>query len=374
MEKYLDFLRYCLNDSLSLPESAKGINWMEMLAWAEEQAIVGIIYGGIQKAGEQIDIPFDALMEWVGYANQIEMQNKLLNKRCIEVSSYLKEQGFDICILKGQGNALMYPNPLLRISGDIDVWTRGKSIRDTILFAQKKNPGCKVIYYHVDYGLFKEIEVEIHYRPAFFNNLYVNRRLQKWFKASEDIQFGHERVLSEGDGKIVVPTWEFNVVFQLSHIYSHIIQEGIGLRQIIDYFYLLKSHTDNTESLSPDDSKQPEGKRTNLNETLKYLGLMELAGAVMWVLRDVLGLEEKYLIVAVDERRGRFLYDEIMQGGNFGQYDQRVKHNVGQLAKNLQRLRRDLRLFRFFPSECLWEPVFRVYHFLWRAWYKCRMF
>ena len=359
MEKYLDVLRYSLNDSRSLPESAKGIDWMKMLAWAEEQAIVGVIYGGIQKAGKQIDIPFDALMEWVGYANQIEMQNKLLNKRCIELSSYLKEQGFDTCILKGQGNALMYPTPLLRTPGDIDVWTRGKSIRDTILFAQKKNPGGKACYHHVDFGLFEETEVEIHYRPAFRNNLCVNNRLQKWFKASEDIQFGHERALSDGDGKIVVPTWEFNVVFQLCHVYSHIIREGIGLRQIIDYFYLLKSHTDSTEI-------------TNFNEILRSLGLMELAGAMMWVLRQVLGLDEKFLIVPVDERRGRFLYEEIMQAGNFGQYDQRVDHGVGQLSKNIQRLKRDVRLVRYFPSECLWEPVFRVYHFFWRIRYKSK--
>jgi hypothetical protein len=97
---------------------------------------------------------------------------------------------------------------------------------------------------------------------------------------------------------------------------------------------------------------------------------MELAGAMMWVLHEVLGLEEKFLIVPVDVRRGQFLYEEIMQAGNFGQYDQRVDHHAGQLYRNIQRLRRDMRLVRYFPSECLWEPVFRLYHFFWRMRYK----
>lgn len=53
---------------------------------------------------------------------------------------------------------------------------------------------------------------------------------------------------------------------------------------------------------------------------LEHLGLAKIAGAVMWVLKEVLGLEEKYLIAPVDERRGRFLLSEIMRGGNFGMY------------------------------------------------------
>lgn len=353
-DTYLEFLRYSIADEQIPPASAKGIDWKRMMAWAEKQAIVGVIYGGIQKAGKEISIPFDNLMEWGGYACQIEIRNRLLNKRCVELSAYLKEQGFESCILKGQGNSLMYPSPLLRSSGDIDVWTRGKSIRDTIKFARRNKPDGKACYHHVEYGFFEEVEVEIHYRPSYRCHFLANNRLQKWMKENEETQFGHERLLPEGEGKIVVPTWEFNVVFQLCHICNHMMFEGIGLRQIIDYYYLLKSNTDSTDYAVFD-------------KTLRYLGLMEMAGAMMWVMREVLGLEEKYLIAPVDERRGRFLYEEIMLGGNFGQYDQRVGHHGGQLSHNVRRLRRDVRLLRYFPSECLGEPVYRLWHFGWRV-------
>lgn len=92
----MQFLRYSIADEQIPPASAKGIDWKRMMmAWAEKQAIVGVIYGGIQKAGKEISIPFDNLMEWVGYACQIEIRNRLLNKRCVELSAYLKEQGFE---------------------------------------------------------------------------------------------------------------------------------------------------------------------------------------------------------------------------------------------------------------------------------------
>ena len=72
-----------------------------------------------------------------------------------------------------------------------------------------------------------------------------------------------------------VPTWEFNVVFQLSHIFKHLLQEGIGLRQLIDYYYLLCNR--------PDDSSVE-----NIKKTIQHLGLSPIAGAVMWIMKNVL--------------------------------------------------------------------------------------
>ena len=347
------------------------------MAWAEQQAVIGVIYGGIQRAGKSLGIPFNVLMEWVGYANQIELQNKLVNKRCVEVVEEFRKDGFECCILKGQGNAMMYPNPLLRNPGDIDLLVF-EPIRKVIGYVRGKNPNGKTVYHHIDYGLYKDVEVEVHYRPSFFNNLIANRRLQRWFEGHTD--FSDYADLPEGVGRIAVPSWEFNVVFQLSHIYHHVIQSGLGLRQIIDYYYLLKSHTEITE-------RRPmvgEGHTDSTDDTdfrpmaemegvLKHLGLMEIAGAVMWVLKEVLGMEERYLIVPVDERRGTFLLEEIMEGGNFGMWlkpDTGWLNGVSAIGRNILRLKRDIRLVRYFPSECLWEPVFRVWHFGWRVVHK----
>ena len=377
---HIDFLRFCLDQQRELPASASGIDWNEMLVWAERQAIVGIILGGITDARCQkedgksrLQIPYEVLMKWIGYANLIENRNKLLNKRCVEVGEYFRAKGFESCILKGQGNAMMYPNPLLRTPGDIDVWVMPDerlrvngsrlNVKEVIQLAREKNPNGKACYHHVDYGYFKEVEMEVHYRPTFMNNLIANRRLQQWMKAHEDEQFSHKITLPGQEKSISVPTWEFNVVFQLSHIYRHVIQRGVGLRQMIDYYFLLKSGNNNQVHGS---WFMVQGFTESLGETLKYLSLYKFAGAVMWVLKEVLGLEDQYLIVPVNERRGRFLYDEMMRGGNFGQYSADSRKPKGRIDQNIDRLKQDLRLVRYFPSECLWEPVFRAWHFFWR--------
>ncbi len=76
------------------------------------------------------------------------------------------------------------------------------------------------------------------------------------------------------------------------------------------------------------------------------------------------------MIFEPDEKRGRVLFAEIMKGGNFGHYDAENQKANNAIKKNVQRIKRDMRMMRYFPSECLWEPVFRVYHYFWRLRYN----
>lgn len=358
--RYVDFIKYAIAPSLNDVPNTDGIDWRRLYKFVDKQAILGIVFEGVKRLSEQgIKPPFDVLMDWIAIAENIERRNKVLNKRCDEVQKIYAEAGFVTCILKGQGNAQMYPNPLSRMPGDIDLWVKPDKdgIKGIIKYVRKHNPRARAEYHHIDYGDYNGVEVEVHYRPSFSNNLIYNRRLQKWFYAQAERQYAHTVDVPGNAGSICVPTFEFNIIFQLSHIYRHLIQEGIGLRQVIDYYYLLKSNTNCMDN-------------TNICDTLRYLGLVKIAEALMWVLHEILGLPEKYLIASKDEKRGRVLLGEILRGGNFGQYDDNNRKATTAVKKNIQRIKRDLRMMRYFPSECLWEPVFRVYHWIWRMKYN----
>ena len=363
---YVDFIRYSLDETLPLPKSLGSIDWGKLLCFANSQAIVGIVYEGIKRADKSISIPPTILYQFIGYTQQIELRNRELNERCIELRDVLKNEGFESCILKGQGNALMYSEPSRRTPGDIDIWLNienSKSnhlgIKEIIRWVRQINPHGGAEYHHVDYGDYKGVEVEVHYRPSFSNNLIYNRRLQNWFKAHAEKQFAHIVEIPGKEGNICVPTFEFNVVFLLSHFYRHLIKEGIGLRQVIDYYYLLRNAKDKLKIGNEE-----------LIITLRYLGLEKIAGAMMWVLNEVLGLQEVYLLAPMDAKRGELLLNEILRGGNFGHYNTTNRNASTRFKKNIQRLKRDFLMVRYFPSECLWEPVFRFYHFFWRLKYK----
>ena len=370
MQKFFQLLRYSIGASDEVPDITSDEEWHEIYEMAVMQSILGVMFEGVQRLGVQdVKPPLPLLMDWVAAVEEIEDRNREVNRAAVKLLAQLRQDGFEGCILKGQGNNLMYPNVYSRMSGDIDVWVRKdgllvggygllmgkKSVeREVIRYVKERNPKARALYHHIDYGDFEDIEVEMHYRPSFMFNPVHNGRLQKWFQDHAEQQFKHMVELPDGVGMIAVPDVEFNIVFQLSHIYNHVLHEGIGLRQMIDYFFLLRS-----EGLE-------QGEKC-YEETLRHLGLWKIAGAVMWVLHEVLGLEEQYLIASMDERLGKVLLSEIMQGGNFGQYDeQNIKAN-SPIKKNWQRIRRDFRLMRYFPSECLWEPAFRLYHFFWRT-------
>lgn len=360
---YLRYVRYCIDEQPCIPTIT---DWNALFAFMKEQALLGVGFRGVERmVKEGVAVPRKVVLKWYAVSEQIRRRNEVLNRRCVELTEMLRRDGFACCILKGQGNAMMYPESYSRMSGDIDVWlkkngeaTQGDEyVREVIRYAKEHNPEGIAAYHHVDYGDFYGVEVELHYLPAYVSSPIVNARLRKWQKKLEDEQFSHKVDLLDGAGQIVIPTIEFNIVYQLLHMIHHVFDEGIGLRQMMDYYYLLLKAKD--EEIS---------KREDVRETLKWLNLEKFAGAVMWVLHEVFGLEEKLMIVPQDERRGKFLLGEILYGGNFGKYDPRgsfVRWNnsIGSLLRHIEH---DSRLLRCFPSESLWEPIFRVYMHFWR--------
>ena len=101
---------------------------------------------------------------------------------------------------------------------------------------------------------------------------------------------------------------------------------------------------------------------------LKHLGLWKFAGAVMYVLHEALGLSEEKMIAPMDEKRGKLLLAEILNGGNFGQHFTKYGHftQQGMAKKYFLKIWRNMHFVRYFPAEALCEPIFRTWHFFWR--------
>ncbi len=363
--KHIEDLFQLVRLSIGTTDHFEGIlstaKWRQVFEMVKKQGLSGICFEGVEKLPEEMSPGENLIMDWMGEAVKIERRNSKLDHDVAEEVAWMEGEGFDCCLLKGQGNALLYPDPAARTPGDIDLWVRPKmsqglerDIKTIISFVRDRNIRAKAVYHHID-GLNQNgTEVEVHYRPHFMQNLTHNARLQHYFQEHADEQFTH--YVEIGSQKVAIPTDEFNIVFQLSHIYQHLFHEGIGLRQIVDYYYLLKQYVASSKD-----------SRTDWKSLLKHLGLFHVASALMWILTEKLGMDKDWAIVEPDGRRGNFVVKEILLGGNFGKYDNRnAKFGHSALGKNIQRLSRDARLVRYFPSEAISEPVFRLYHAWWR--------
>ena len=235
---FFDFLRFCIGSAKEIPDSLKEADWKELYRIAKKQCLVGVLFDGIKKLPvEHVGMKKELLLQWMAESQMLEKANVRLNDAAIQVSEWFRKKGFRTCILKGQGNALLYPNPYSRTPGDIDIWVEGGDKR-VISFVRSISPHEKACYHHIEFPPYKGVEVEVHYRPSFLLCFWHNRKLQKYYERVKEEQFSHRVMLGE-QGEVAIPTVEFNLIFQLTHIYAHLMNEGIGLRQLVDYYYVL---------------------------------------------------------------------------------------------------------------------------------------
>ncbi len=377
-----DFMKYCLGNKVDMSNVVANIDWRQLYSFASKQAILGFCFDGIERLGREYSeemkcnpIGQELLMTWMSKAQQIRRQNMKVNLTAVRLYRQLREDGLRCCILKGQGNALMYRNPYARTPGDIDVWVNASRAQITEYAAKHFSVGDDIRYHHIETTK-DGVPVELHFFPCTMNNPIYNRRIQKWFERNVDLQCSNVVSLPDGAGEISVPTMAFNVIYQLCHLYHHFFDEGIGMRQVIDYAILISflntedtEDTENTLNTKGSSFLNTDSSDLNtLQSELKRLGLRKFAGAVMWVLHETLGIDESKMIAPMDEKRGRLLLSEILDGGNFGKHAAKYGHftRQGMAKKYFLKIWRNMHFVRYYPAEALSEPIFRTWHFFWR--------
>lgn len=356
-DSYFEFLRFSLSATTTTPQNIQAINWKDLFRFGREQAISGILFEGIKKLPPGTIQDKKLLLQQAALARNIELRNLRLYATCEKVTHIYEKAGFNAIILKGQGTTLRYPNILSRTPGDIDLFIDGgeKKVLSFIFDTYGKN--LKFNMHHIDMPNIDNVSVEVHFRFAQLRNPFTLNRLNKWFEIQQKLKFDCSQTAEVYGQKyhFRTPDLTFNLVYELTHIYNHIMYEGIGMRQLIDYYMLLQA---------PD----AVSKISVIHHDLKTIGLTNIAGAIMWVLKKTLHLEHNRMIAPPDARRGKFLLRMVIEGGNFGHYStntQKVRASSHIIAW-LHRLRRATILLFYFPGEAFFDPWFRIKVKIWK--------
>lgn len=325
--------------------------WKEVMDMGYRQSLFGVMMDGIARLKPEQRPPRELMMRGMQMLMKIENTNRLLNRRVRETVDFFEKEGFGTCLLKGQGLAALYPNPMHRMPGDIDLWLTDGRERVTE-FLRKRFGKVEAVYHHVDCPMWEDIEVEVHTTPSWMNCPVTNGTLQRMFDGWKERT---AKVTLPGEGEVPVPSDEMNRVYVLLHIYRHLFQEGIGLRQLADYCMVLKKGMD-------------DGERRCMAEQLERLHMTRFATAVMYVMGEVFGLPREMMPVEPSERYGRRLLDEVMRAGNFGRYDERIdrRKNATEAGRFCQRIVRGGRFVTDYPRETLWMGPFKLWHYVWR--------
>ena len=353
MDLFFELIQITLGNRDGFSRMPSEKEWGQLFLLAQKQSLTSFLIEGVNKVkndNPDLNLNQTLMLEWIGVGLQTEAYNKVQNQRAKEICQLFKESGFRGCVLKGQGTALYYEHPEYRQCGDIDFWVEGD--RDVVLnFVRKK--GWKIGHIdikHSDIEIFEDVPAEVHFQPSWMYCPSTNKRLLRFFAKEADMQFAN---YDEVAG-FTHTTLDFDLVYSMVHIYRHIFSEGIGLRQLVDYYYILKHSS--------------AEQRTEALKVLKNLRMASLVGGVMWILRECFGMKEEMLLCPVNERHGRFLLSEIMTAGNFGHYDERTKQvsKDKKFKRGFVQLGRNLRFVSYYPSEVLWSPFWKLWHWVWR--------
>lgn len=381
---FFELIRVAIGTQNTLSRPPSKNEWAELYTMAKKQSLVGICFAAVQKLqcndNQELrtqnpqseptqnqeprtqNLDEVQYLTWMGMAAKIQQRNHIVDKQCVVLQKRLSAEGFRTSVLKGQGVGQQYAEHLrgLRQSGDIDIWMDGgfERVNEWI---QKVAPTKVVNQHHVALDVFDATEVEAHYHPINMTNPWRQKRLKAFIKAHED-----ECLSTVNDGKIHAPTTEFNLVFLMVHIFHHLFTEGVGLRQLMDYYFVLLNARTNS-------SRGFNGSEVQM--VISDLGLDKFSTALMWVMKEVFGLSEQLMICEANNKDGLFLLDEIMQSGNFGKHDERQKGLYDSKWNSFWMVNgKTFRFWRFDHWAWLWSPIERVKGYAWRRMHGYRQY
>lgn len=378
---FFELIRVSLGTQECLSRTPSKGDWGKMFMLARKQSMVGICFSGVQKicAGffdesesmKRWNCPQQGYLLWMELAAKILKKNEVMNKHTEEVQEFFRSKGCPTLILKGQGIAKLYGDlALLRNCGDIDIWMSGGRKKAIALSMEQFGKVEGLTVHHIHFPLLKDIPVELHFKPSFLSSPLRNRRFMEFC-----------RLYEPKDCSSDVPSPAFNRVFILLHCYRHLCGHGVGMRQLIDYFFVLKSEAVNKSTNQRVETNLEPRRQPQLNQGvsliepakpssiwwIEQLGMLRFCRAVMWIMKEVFGLEEKYLLCEPDEAGGKFLLNEVMHAGNMGHDEDRFDSHINRnaLLRYWYNLKRDIRLIKLCPHEALWDPIYNVYQFVW---------
>ena len=366
-ELFFELIQVAIGQRERLSRNPMNKEWTELDAMSSKQSLTGVVFYGVEKLPKEQWPAQDILFQWMGDVTLIENWNNMTSKACQTLCRQLENDGFQCCVLKGQANHAYYPIELRkrRNCGDIDVWTVPKNgrykkddVKNVLGYLRRKYELTGLCWLHANVTHESGVPVEVHFYPSFMNSPIKNRRFLKYFHNIKECT-----CLKDIDG-IQIPAMkiDYDVIYQMNHIYRHLIDEGVGLRQVVDYYMLLKAW-----------SQEGEKDKDRVMQVVRHLGMGRFASALMYVLQEVFAMPDEWLLCEPSEKHGRFLLNEIMIAGNFGHDDPRMAslnvkegHLGYQISHAWRRIKRNMRFFTSYPEEVFWEPYARMSHFAWK--------
>ena len=270
--------------------------WQQIYEMSVKQTVQGIVYDGINWLPKEQQPPRNILIRWTVTIDQLERMNRRQNALLNALPQLFGQTpAIPFQVLKGQGIAALYTNPLHRLCGDIDLYfgNEEQTEKANQRIESIGTPVKRAINGESNY-LLNGVLIEHH---AHLIDLHYNRKqIQEW-----------ERKRFQQGGQI--PDAVANHLLLSTHILKHLINEGIGLRQLCDAAMALVKLAEKTD-------------KQELEQLSRKWHIYRWNQLLYALLVKHIGMPKEYLPFPTNINPDRFM-DEVWESGNLGHGDTR---------------------------------------------------
>lgn len=355
-EQLLSLLRAALLGKKPDDSLFKNVSWKNVIHLAEVETVKALLLDGISLLPKELMPDEYTIMDLAGRQNKIVQHNQIHRETIVQIDQALKVNNIAAVFMKGQITALRYPHPLHRQPGDIDFVVGKEDFQKTLdTLDTIGKVDRKLVHEHHGMAWVNGVTVEPHYKVHNYQRPSTDKAMQEIFSEV----FPDRLIKVDLDGyKVNVFPPTFESVFLISHMVNHVYEEGLGLRQVIDYAMFLNKCADKIDWLQHDEylyrMRMQRAFRIFACICVEYLGLP---------------LPSHVQPFSFNEKEwAKKMMADIMTVGNFGRGKYVFHHNGWQDALRNYRwvLGRCHHLAFVCPSEARWWIVSKFTRFFWK--------
>lgn len=328
--------------------------WSLIYEISVSQTVEGVVYEGLLLLPQEYLPPYAILLRWTAKIDGVERYNKSMRQNLGILAGGLAKNNINYILLKGLGLAYNYNKPLLRVSGDVDLYfpTRKDYQQANELL---KSKGCQIqkgdhdsVFYN-----FNTIQIEHHTKMIDVFNPFCQKFIKNFIQKEQS----QNRHLDLDGVKVTMPSYILSQVQTNAHILKHYLGFGVGLRQFCDVARLCHAKDQNFDG-------------EELRIVYKKLGLSKWMNVVHNFMVNELGLHRSKLPYAIEKKYDtNSILQDVLNSGNFGFHDVRFNNSDRPISeRNYKRnfmIKRIMphiaKLINLAPSEVFWYPVQKVY-------------
>lgn len=347
---FLECIEVAMSGRQSLSRSLTSDEWNAVVAMAAKQTLLGVCFEAVQHLPAEQRPERPLYKSWLSRTVNVQIEAEHHKEVLESLVSFLKEKSIPAIFMKGLVCASRYAVPWTRQCGDIDFVVKEEDYAGVMSALEEiSSVNHSLVHEHHGMAKMQGVPIEPHYKIHNYQNPRHDAIMRGW---QEELFSQPECYAGVGGLQVRKFPDEFEGMFLVSHMVNHVYEEGLGLRQVMDFAWWLRSF---------------RGDASEYHDYLRRMNMTRAARIFSLVCEEYFCVDPSIMSYKYSTRERAFageLMEDMLEVGNFAKGAS--KRPSAGLESYAWVTRRAIRLGWLCPSEASWWPLAKLARFFWK--------